>query len=121
MPDVAQHPEKIRDSPQGDRNEPCGDEQQRDRRDVDAEQVDLVERQAPSPASKYPACWTRASETRSTIARVRSARNACGPDSASAARRRSSSANRAVAAAIWPCAKAASAASSSPPPPSAGA
>src|SRR5215468_8372391 len=117
MPDVAQHPEKIRDSPQGDRNEPCGDEQQRDRRDVDTEQVDLVERQTPSPASKYAPCWTRASETRSTIARVRSARKACGPDSASAARRRSSSANRAVAGALCPCAKAASAASSSAPKP----
>src|SRR5215471_13246245 len=121
MPDVAQYPETIRDSAQGDRKEPRGDDQQRDRRDVDTEQVDLVERQTPSPASKYAPCWTRASETRSTIARVRSARKACGPDSASAARRRSSSAKRAVAAALCPCAKPASAASSSAPTPSCGA
>src|SRR5215471_10721331 len=113
MPDVAHQPETIRDSAQGDRKEPRGDDQQRDRRDVDAEQVDLKERQAPSPASKYAPCWTRASRTRSTIARVRSARKACGPDSASAARRRSRPTNRAVAAALCPCAKAASAASRS--------
>src|SRR5215475_7214043 len=111
MPDVAQHPETIRDSAQPDRNEPRGNDQQRDRRNVDAEQIDLLERQAPSPASKYAPCWTRASQTRSTIARVRSARKACGPDSANAA-------NRAVAASLCPCAKAASAASSSAPTPS---
>src|SRR6516165_10332260 len=58
MPDVAQQTETIRDSAQPDRNEPRGDDQQRDRRDVDAEQVDLEERQAPSPASKYAPCWT---------------------------------------------------------------
>src|SRR5262245_56741829 len=94
MPDVAQKPETIRDPAQPDRNEPRGDDQQRDRRDVDAKQVDLKERQAGSPASKYARCWTRASRTRSTIARVRSARKACGPDSARAARRRSRPANR---------------------------
>src|SRR5438309_1617329 len=121
MPDVAQQPKTIRDPPQSDRNEPRGDDQQRDRRDVDAEQVDLMERQTPSPASKYAPCWTSASVTRSTIARVRSARKACEPDSASAARRLSSSANRAVAAALCPCAKAASAAASSAPTPSCGA
>src|SRR5215831_4259225 len=92
--------------------------EQRDRRDVDAEQVDLKERQAGSPASKYAPCWTRASETRRIIARVRSPRKALGPDSASAARPRSNSANRTVAAALCPCAKAASAASSSAPRPS---
>src|SRR5215831_9210425 len=118
MPDVAQQPETIRHSAQPDRNEPRGGDQQQDRRDVDAEQVDLKERQAGSPASKYAPCWTRASETRRIIARVRSPRKALGPDSASAARPRSNSANRTVAAALCPCAKAASAASSSAPRPS---
>src|SRR6516225_8428611 len=118
MPDVAQQTETIRDSAQPDRNEPRGDDQQRDRRDVDAEQVDLKERQAPSPAAKYAPCGPRASRTRSTIARVRSARKAVGPDSASAARRRSRPANRAVAASPCPCAKDASPGSSSAPRPS---
>jgi hypothetical protein len=52
VPHITQQPEPGGEAPQPDRDHPGGDHHHRDRRDIDAEQVDLGEPHPGAPASK---------------------------------------------------------------------
>src|SRR5277367_3249385 len=113
MPGVSQQAEAAGDATQCDRDEPGADENKRERRDVNTEQVDLGEAHAGALESKYDPCSASTSEMAMIRPRTRSASSVSGPVSGSEARRRSIRCSRAIATALFPSTKDASAASNS--------